>query len=109
DGAEGSPYFVEILRVLLRQRLQLANDAAADSLPDLHQLRVVLQHFAGDVERKVFAVDHAPDEAKVSRQQVGVVGDENATHIKLHLPLARGLEQVERLGRWREQQHRVGI
>ncbi len=45
----------------------------------------------------------------MGRQQVGIVGDEHASHVKLDLALARRLEQVERLGRGRKQQHGVGI
>ena len=73
------------------------------------ELRIVLQHLARDVERQILAVDHAADEAQIGRQQVGVVGDEDAADVELDLALARRVEQVERLGRRREQQHRVGL
>jgi hypothetical protein len=57
-------------------------------------LRVVLQHLARDVERQIFRVDHAADEAQIGRQQVGVVGNEDAAHIEFDLALAVRLEQV---------------
>jgi len=52
---------------------------------------------------------HAADEAQVSRQQIGIVGDEHPAHVELYLALARRLEQVERFCRRREQQHGIRI
>src|SRR5260370_384782 len=78
---------------------------AGHRLADLHELRIVLQHLPGNIERKILAVDHAADEAQIGRQQIGIVGDEDAADIELHLPLARRLEQVERLCRRREQKN----
>ena len=72
-------------------------------------LRIVLQHLARDVERQVLAVDDAADEAQVGRRQLGVVGDVDAPHVELHVPLARRIEQIERPRRRREQQHGVGL
>ncbi len=76
--------------------LQLRDDAASHRLPDLRELRIVLQHLARDVQRQVLAVDDAADEAQIGRQEVGVVGDEDAADIELDLALARRLEQVKR-------------
>ena len=86
-----------------------ADDAAGQRLADLRHLRIVLQHLARDVERHVLAVDDAAHEAQIGRQQLGVVGDVDAPHIELHVALARRVEQVERLARRHEQQHRVGL
>ena len=54
-----------------------------------------------DVERKIFAVDDAADEAQVLRQQVlGVVHDEDALDVELDAALVVGLVEIERsLGR----------
>ena len=94
----------------LSPRLSSSRDhAAGDGLADLRELRIVLQHLARDVQRQILAVDHAADEAQIGRQQIGIVGDEDAADIELHLALARLVEQVERLCRGREQQHRIGL
>src|SRR5258708_2981483 len=103
DRAETIPDLLKIFRLLFGELLQFADHPAGYRFADLHQLRIVLQHLARDVERQVFAVDHAADEAQIGRQQIGIVGDEHAPHIELHLALARRLEQVERFYRWREQ------
>ena len=108
-SAKGVPDLVEIVRLLLGKLLQLADDAAGHGFADLHELRIVLQHFARNVQRQILAVDHAADEAQIGRQKIGVIGDEHAPNIKLYLTLARRLEQVEWFGRGRKQQHRVGV
>ena len=108
-GAERVPDFGERFRLLVAEAFQLRYHAAGDGFADLRELRIVLQHLAGDVERQILAVDHAADEAQIGRQDIGVVGDEDAADIELDLALARLVEQVERLGRRRKQQHRIGL
>ncbi len=108
--AEGVPDLGEGLGILLAQRLQLADHAGRHGLPDLRELRIVLQHLPGEVQRQILGIDDAADETQIGRQQVRIVGDEDAPHIEGRVALAVRLEQVERLLRFRrEQQHRVGV
>ncbi len=106
---KASQIFAKFSGVLLGEAFELVDDAGGHRLADLRELRIVLQHLAGDVEREILAVDDAADEAQISRQQIGIVGDEDAADVELDAALARRLEQVERLGRRREQQHGVGV
>ena len=108
-GTERVPDFGERFRFLLAEAFQLRDHAAGDGFSDLRELRIVLQHLAGNIERQILAVDHAAHEAQVCRQQLGVVGDEDAADIELDLALARLVEQVERLCRRRKQQHGIGL
>src|SRR5205814_91025 len=107
--AKGIPDLFEVLRLFLGERFHLADQAAGDGFSYLRQLRIVLQHLSRDVERQVFAVDDAAHEAEIAGQQIRIIGDEYPTNVKLHLALALGIEQVERLGGRRKQQNRVGV
>ena len=109
DRTEPVPDLGKIVRILVGEAFELRHDPGRHRLADLRQLRIVLQHLAGDVEREILAVDDAADEAQIARQQIGIIGDEDPANVKLHAALAVRLEQVERLGRGREQQHGVGI
>src|SRR5205085_12005791 len=62
-GAERTPDFGERLGLLLTDAFQLADRAAGHGFTALRELRIVLQHFAGNVQRQILAVDHATDEA----------------------------------------------
>ncbi len=109
DRAEGIPDLDPGLGLLGRRAFHLADHAGRKAIADLHDLRVVLQHLARQVERQVLAVDHAAHEPQIGRQEVGIVGDVDAPHIELHPPLAAGIGQIEgRRGR-HEQQHGVGL
>ena len=68
DGAERIPDFRKRFRLLLAEAFQLADDAAGDGFADLRELRIVLQHLARNIQRQIFAVDHAADEAQIGRQ-----------------------------------------
>ncbi len=109
DTAERLPDLGECLRVLVGEILQLADDTAGERLPDLRHLRVVLQHLARNIERQVLAVHNAAHEAQIGGQQLRLVGDEDAPHIKLDMAFAAAIEQVEGLGGRRKQQHRIGL
>ena len=69
---------------------------------------VLLEDFAADIERQVFAVDDAAYEAQVLRQKLfSVVEDEDALHVKLDASLVLGLVEVERCARGDEEQRGV--
>ena len=64
---------------------------------DAGEHAVLLQDFAADVERKVFAVDDAANEAQILRQKLlGVVHDEDALDVELYAALVFGLVEIER-------------
>ncbi len=52
---------------------QLTDHTAGDGFADLRELRIVLQHFPGDIEREILAVDHAANETQIGRQQISIV------------------------------------
>ena len=108
-GAEGLPDFCIGLGVLAGGAFQLAEHAADETAANLYHLRIVLQHFARDVERQVLAVDDAAHEAQVRRQQVGIVGDVDTADIEFHPALASGVGQIERRRRRHEQQDGIGL
>ena len=83
-AAEGCPELVVILRLILLHLEQLALDLLFQTLRDSLEVAVVLEHFAGDVERQVCGVYHAADKAEVVRQQIGtLVHDEHAVGVEL--------------------------
>ena len=83
DRAERIPDFLESIRVLAGEAFELSNNTARQRLAHLHDLRIVLQHFARNVERQVLAVDHAAHEAQVRGKQFRAIGDIDTPHIKL--------------------------
>src|SRR5205814_10339684 len=107
--AERIPYLAEILRIFLAQAFELADHAAGHRFADLRKLRIVLQHLARKIERKILAIDHAANETEIAGQQIGIVRNEDAANIEFDVTLARRLKQVERLGRGRKQQNRIGL
>ncbi len=109
DRTERVPYLGEGFRLLFAQAFQFTDHAAGHGLADLRELRIVLQHLPGNIERQILAVDHAADEPEITRQQIGIIGNEYAADVELHVALAGRLEQIERFGRWRKQQHGVGL
>ena len=72
------------------ERAKFAQNAARDGLADLCDLRIVLQHLSRDVEGQILAVDYAAHKAEIGREQVGVIGDVDAAHVKLDMALALG-------------------
>ena len=77
--------------------LQLGEDLLDAGGADAGEHSILLQDFAADVERKIFAVDDAADEAQILRQQLlGVVHDEDALDIELDAALVFGLVEIER-------------
>src|SRR6202042_3083634 len=57
---------------------------------------VLLQDLARDVERKVFGVDDAADEAEILREELlGVVHDEDALDVELDAGLVVGLVEIQ--------------
>ena len=106
DRAEGLPGLLEAFLVVRGELFQVAQDAVGDRLADRFEHRVLLQHLARDVERQVFRIDDAAHEAKPGRQDLGLVGDEDAADIELDAALALGIEEVERLPRRNEERGR---
>ena len=109
DRTERVPNLRKRLGLFVAQAFEFANHPAGDGFSDLRKLRIVLQHFPGNIEREVFAVDDAADEAEIAGQQISIVGDKDATDIEFDVPFAGGLEQIERLCRGRKQQNRIGL
>jgi len=61
---------------------ELRQDALDDGRPHAGDHRVVLQDFAADVQRQVFGIDHAAQEAQPGGNQIfRLVGDEHAFHV----------------------------
>src|SRR3546814_13395467 len=59
----------------------LAQHLLAESAADLGEARVVLQQLAADIQRQVFGIDDAAQEAQVGRQQLrAVLRDEDSLH-----------------------------
>ena len=108
-GAECLPDFEIGFGLVFGLTGEFGDDFAGDCLADLGELDVVLQHFAGDVERQVLAVDNAADEAQIIRHERGVVGDENAADIEFHAVLEAGIVEIERADRGHEQHDGVGL
>ena len=107
--AEILPHFLELLRLTLRELAELLHDAVGHALADRGEDRALLDHLARDVERQVGAVHDEAHEAQPARQEVGVLGDEDAAHIELVAPLADGIEQVERPRAGDEGEHRIFV
>ncbi len=107
----GPVLFPEILiggGIIVSQLLQFLQHALGNAAFHARQNRVVLQHFAADVERQIFAIDHALQEAQIGRQQTfGVIGNEYATHIQFHAMLTLGIEQIIRLLRGDKEKTRI--
>jgi hypothetical protein len=80
-------------------------NAFAGALADRLHVAAFLQQLAAHVERQVGRVDHALDEAQVSRhQRLRVVHDEDALDVQLHARALVAVVEVERrLGRDVEQ------
>ena len=80
-----------------RDVLQLGKDLLDAGSPDAGEHAVLLQDFAADVERQIFAVDDAANEAQVLRQKLlRVVHDEDALYVELYAALVLGLVEIER-------------
>ena len=105
--AEGLPDFPISLRLPVGEPFQLAEHAAGGAFPDRGKQRAFLDFFAGDVERQIGAVDQPANETQIARQDLCVVGDEDALDVKLDAALAVGIEQVERPRARNKQQCRV--
>ena len=76
---------------------------------DRGEQRAFLNFLARDIERQIGAVDEAAHEAQIARQDVGVVGDEDALDVKLDAALAVGIEQIERPRAGHEEQRGVVV
>src|SRR3546814_3343450 len=83
----------------------LAQHLLAESAADLGEARVVLQQLAADIQRQVFGIDDAAQEAQVGRQQLrAVLRDEDSLHVEPDAGLAVGMEEVEGLLRGNEKE-----
>ena len=105
--AEMLPHLGELVRLGLGELAELLHYAVGDALADRREHVALLDHLARDVERQVGAVDHEADEPEPAGQEVGVLGDEHAAHIKLVAPLPRRIEQVERPRAGNEGEHGI--
>ena len=56
----------------------------------------LLDHLARDVERQIARIDEPAHEAQIARQDLRLVGDEDALNVELDAAFAVGIEQVER-------------
>ncbi|RMS43886.1 hypothetical protein ALP66_05703 [Pseudomonas amygdali pv. photiniae] len=108
DLAEVFPEPLVLLGFVFRQLLQHVQHALGQRR--LHRVddRVLLQDFAGNVQRQVIGVDHALDEAHVQRQErLGLIHDEDALHIELQAARCFALIQIKRSTRRHVQQRSV--
>ena len=105
--AEMLPHLGELVRLGLGELAELLHYAVGDALADRREDVALLDHLARDVERQVGAVDHEADEPEPAGQEVGVLGDEHAAHIKLVAPLPRRIEQIERPRAGNEGEHGI--
>ncbi len=98
DGAEVFPEIL-ILVVGLRFFGEVTQHALGEAGFDFAEDRVVLQHFAADVQRQIFAIHDAAHEPQVRGQEaLGHFGDEDAFDVELHMAAALGVEDIERFG-----------
>ena len=83
-AAEGFIEALVFFPVILQAGFQFALNFRLDVFGDQLQLAVMLQQFAGNVERQVFGINQTFDEAKIIRQQIGAfVHDQDAVCIQL--------------------------
>ena len=109
-GAELRPQRAHGVRLVLLQALDRVQRLLGRERPDRLDLPVVLQHLARDVQRQIFAVDHALQEPQPLRQQrLPVVHDMDAFDVELH-PLGDPVAviQVER-GLGGDEQENAGV
>ena len=92
---EDLPDLLEILVVVLGRFLQLTDDLVGDRLADRRHLRIVLQHFARQVQGHVLAIDDATHEAQISGENLDIIGDIDALHIELLAAAAFGIVEIE--------------
>ena len=94
--------------MLFGDALQLGQDLLDAGRADAGKHAVLLQNLAADVQREVFAVDDAADEAEVGREELfGVVQDEDALDVELDADLVLGLVEVKRRARRNEEERDV--
>src|SRR5580704_4157298 len=105
--AEGVPYPCESVRLLVAKPLQLRQHPSGHTFADRSQKRTFLNLLAGNVERQISTVHQTAHEAEIPRQDIRLVGDENAFDVELDAAFAILIEQVERPRTWNEQQCRV--
>ena len=79
----GEEFFIGF-SVLFQHGLQFACNFLVDGLGDDFQLVVMLEHFTGDVQRKVGAVHQPFDKAVIIGKEIGAfIHDQNAVGVKL--------------------------
>ena len=106
DRPEIAPEF-GVIPGVFRAVLQFAQYAGDQRLADTAQDGGDLQHLAGDVERQVFRVHHAADEAQPVRQQAGFIGDEHAPDVQTQMRVAIAFDHVERFHAGDEQETKI--
>ena len=105
DLAELSPQGAVVLGTLGLQLLDRGKDLLGQPATDRLDLPVLLQNFAGNVERHVLCVDDALDETQVlGHQLVAVAHDEDAFDVQVDPDRRVPAEQIERRVRRNEEQ-----
>ena len=85
------------LGLIGRNALQFGENLLDAGRPDTGEDAILLQDLAAHIQRKVFAVDDAADEAQILRQKLlGVVHDEDALDVELDSGLVFSLVEIER-------------
>jgi hypothetical protein len=107
DGAERLPNLGVSHRLLIGEAFELGQDAAGRALSDRRQQRTFLNFLARNIERQIGAVDQPANEAQVARQNIRIVGNEDAFDVKLDATLAVRIEQIERPRAGNEEQRGV--
>ena len=90
------PDLGEFLGLGVGELAELLHHAVGHALADRREHVALLDQLARDIERQIGAVDHEAHETQPAGQDVGVLGDQHAAHIKLVAPFARRIEQIER-------------
>ena len=78
-----------------RAFFDLGEYAARYCLADLRNLRIVLEHFSGNIERHVLGIDDAAHKPQIGREEVGVVADEDAPNIEPMPSTTLGVIKIE--------------
>ena len=84
------PDLGEFLGLGVGELAELLHHAVGHALADRREHVALLDQLARDIERQIGAVDHEAHETQPAGQDVGVLGDQHAAHVKLVRPLRAG-------------------
>ena len=110
DRTELRPEAQVLFLVLLLQGFEGLQHLLYEVFPNRQNLAVLLEHFPGHIQGKVFGIHHSLDEAQVLGHQVAtLVHDEDPPHVELYAAMGH-FPVIEIHGRTRGQvQQRTGF